>query len=73
MNTEVTGIKDGTTTFGSSITFEGATAEAHETTLAVTDPTADRTITIPNATMTAITTATHATQTNHIARCMALG
>jgi len=49
MNTEVTGIKDGTTTFGSSITFESATDDAHETTLAVTDPTADRTITFPDA------------------------
>jgi len=55
------------------IIFEGATADAHETTLTAADPTADHTITIPNATMTAITTATHATQTNHIARCMALG
>ena len=55
------------------IIFEGATADAHETTLTVADPTQDNTITIPNATMTAITTATHATQTNHIARCMALG
>ena len=35
--------------FGSSITFEGATANAFETTLAVTDPTADRTITFPDA------------------------
>ena len=55
------------------IIFEGATADAHETTLTAADPTADHTITIPNATMTAITTATHATKTNHIARCMALG
>jgi len=55
------------------IIFEGATADAYETTLTAADPTADHTITIPNATMTAITTATHATQTNHIARCMALG
>ena len=55
------------------IIFEGATADAHETTLTAVDPTADHTITIPNATMTAITTATHATKTNHIARCMALG
>ncbi len=38
--------------FGSSITFEGATANAFETTLAVTDPTADRTITFPDATGT---------------------
>ena len=55
------------------IIFEGATADAHETTLTVADPTQDNTITIPNATMTAITTATHVTQQNHIARCMALG
>lgn len=32
------------------IIFEGATADAHETTLTVTDPTADRTITFPDAT-----------------------
>ena len=35
-----------------SVVFEGATADAHETTLAVTDPTADRTITFPDATGT---------------------
>jgi len=38
--------------FGSSIEFEGATANDFETTLAVTDPTADRTITLPDATGT---------------------
>jgi hypothetical protein len=42
--------------FGSSITFEGATANTFETVLAVTDPTADRTITLPNVTGTVITT-----------------
>jgi len=42
--------------FGSSITFEGATDNAYETTLQVTDPTADRTITLPNVTGTVITT-----------------
>jgi hypothetical protein len=35
-----------------SIVFEGATANAFETTLAVTDPTADRTITFPDSTGT---------------------
>jgi len=40
--------------FGSSITFEGATDNAFETTLAITDPTADRTITFPNATGTVV-------------------
>jgi hypothetical protein len=38
--------------FGSSITFEGATANDFETTLAITDPTADRTITFPDTTGT---------------------
>ena len=42
--------------FGTSITFEGATADSYETTIQVTDPTADRTITIPNVTGTVITT-----------------
>ena len=55
------------------IVFEGATADAHETTLNAEDPTQDNTITIPNSTMTAITTATHATQAVHIARAIALG
>lgn len=35
-----------------SLTFEGSTADANETTLAVTNPTADRTITLPDATGT---------------------
>ena len=35
-------------TYGTSIIFEGATTDAYETTLTVTDPTADRTITLPN-------------------------
>ena len=39
-----------------SIIFEGATADDFETTLTVTDPTADRTITLPNVTGTVITT-----------------
>lgn len=35
-----------------SIIFEGATADAFETTLIVVEPTADRTITLPNETGT---------------------
>ena len=68
----------GTTTSGmtigaNGIVFEGATADAHETTLTAVDPTQDNTITIPNETMTAITTATHATRGSHIVKCIALG
>jgi hypothetical protein len=37
---------------GSSIIVEGSTANDYETTLVITDPTADRTITFPNATGT---------------------
>ena len=36
----------------SNIVFEGATADDYETTVTVTDPTADRTVTIPNQTGT---------------------
>ena len=39
-----------------NLVFEGSTDDAHETTLTVTDPTADRTVTIPNASGTVITT-----------------
>jgi hypothetical protein len=39
-----------------SFTFEGATADAFETTLAAVDPTADRTITLPDTTGTVVTT-----------------
>ena len=49
-------VKDGTATFqtaaGSPLVFEGATADAYETTFAITDPTADRTITFPDASIT---------------------
>jgi hypothetical protein len=41
--------------FDTSIIFEGATANDFETTLAVADPTADRTITLPDVTGTVIT------------------
>lgn len=34
---------------GGSLVFEGATADANETTISITDPTADRTITVPDA------------------------
>ena len=67
--TSTSGMQIGST----GVVFEGATADNYETTLTVTDPTADRVITIPNSTMTAITTATHANKANHIARCIALG
>ena len=37
-----------TVTVNTSVIFEGSTADANETTLAVVDPTADRTINLPN-------------------------
>jgi len=46
----------GNTTTTGNIIFEGSTADSFETTLTVADPTADRTITIPNATATLATT-----------------
>ena len=67
--TDVTGLETGTQTFTSlntttvnvvedgTIVFEGATDDEFETTLTVVDPTADRTITLPNETGTVLTTA----------------
>ena len=55
---------DCTPVFNSSIIFEGSTADTFETTLTVVDPTADRTITIPNITGTLITTGDTGTVSN---------
>ena len=41
----VTGVVQG----ASPLVFEGTTADAYETTVAVADPTADRTVTVPDA------------------------
>jgi hypothetical protein len=48
---------DGTVTTPVNIVFEGATADANETTLTATEPTLDRTITLPDATGTVALTA----------------
>ena len=56
MNTEVTAIKAGTAVFETKITFEGNTVDDNETVLAITDPTADRTITFPDSDGTVVTT-----------------
>lgn len=47
-----------------NIVFEGATADDFETTLTVTDPTADRTITLPDTTGTVVTTGDNNTVTS---------
>ena len=47
-----------------SVIFEGSTADANETTLVASDPDADRTITLPNATDTLVGKATTDTLTN---------
>ena len=49
-----------------SIIFEGATDDAHETSLTVTDPTADRTITFPNESGNVHTSGGDTTHTNII-------
>ena len=62
----------GTTTFSgnvtlgtaSSLVFEGSTADDFETTFAITDPTADRTITFPDVTGTLVTTGDTGSVTN---------
>ena len=60
---DVQGLEAGTASFTSvdikedgNLTFEGATNDGFQTTIAVTDPTADRTITFPNASGTVLMT-----------------
>jgi len=50
--TSLQGVTATSLSLASSIVFEGATADDYETTITITDPTADRTITIPNKTGT---------------------
>ena len=73
LNTEISAIKAGTAVFETKLTFEGDTDDAHETVLAISDPTADRTITLPNETGTLITSASAATNAFSIALAAALG
>ena len=54
----------GLTLNDSSIVFEGSVADAYETTLTVTNPTADRTITLPDTTGTVVTTGDTGTVTS---------
>ena len=54
----------GTPGVGTSIVFEGATADDHETTLTVVDPTQDNTITLPNTTGTVVLATATQTLTN---------
>jgi|DEB0MinimDraft_10_1074344.scaffolds.fasta_scaffold00318_8 hypothetical protein len=73
-NTTITGnltVNGTTTTVNSTavniqnaFTFEGASADAYETTLTVVDPTADRTISLPNASGTIVLRDTTDTLTN---------
>jgi hypothetical protein len=49
---------------GVNLVFEGTTANSHETTLTAGDPTADRTITLPDLTTTLVGTDTTDTLTN---------
>jgi hypothetical protein len=53
----------GLTIDGSSIVFEGSSADANETTLTVTNPTADNTITLPNASGTVAVSVSDTTTT----------
>jgi hypothetical protein len=51
----------------SSIVFEGSSADAHETTLTVANPTSDHTLTLPNATGTVALTSDITTAINGVA------
>jgi hypothetical protein len=55
LQSDVTSLKDNPT-YGSSLIFEGSTEDANEVSLTVADPTADRTVTIPDASGTILLT-----------------
>ena len=62
---DVSGLENGTSSFSNievkedgNLTFEGATNDGFETTITVDDPTADRTITFPDASGTVLMTGT---------------
>ena len=66
LNPDLTTISTDNHVFGGgSITFEGATEDSFETTLQVTDPTADRTFTLPNHDGTVMLIDGAQTVTNH--------
>ena len=66
LNPDLTTISTDNHVFGGgSITFEGVTEDSFETTLAVTDPTADRTFTLPNHDGTVMLIEGAQTVTNH--------
>ena len=58
---------------GHKISFEGSTNDSFETSLLVTDPTADQTITFPNATGTVLLDTTGASTGKAIAMAMVFG
>ncbi len=57
-------LRDGSKTLTGSVVFEGSADDANETTLSVTNPTADRTITLPDTTGTVVTTGDTGTVTS---------
>ena len=64
VNGTTTTVNSTTINITNSFTFEGSTADAFETVLGVVDPTADRTILLPNADDTLVGKATTDTLTN---------
>ena len=56
--------RDGSQTVTGNLVFEGATDDNNETTLAITDPTADRTISVPDRSGTLITSGDTGTVTS---------
>lgn len=55
------GALTGDLSLNTNLVFEGSTADANETTITATDPTADRTITVPDKTGTLVTVASDGT------------
>jgi hypothetical protein len=61
LSTNAPDVANGVSGASNKLVFEGATADAFETFVTVTDPTADQTITLPNATGTVVVSQASAT------------
>ena len=57
LRTDVAGVTLASLGFADGVVFEGATTDEFETTLIAADPTADRTVTLPDATGTVLLSA----------------
>jgi hypothetical protein len=66
ISSSISGLPSGLTATASSLVFEGSSVDSFKTTLQVVNPTANRTLTLPNATGTIVIDSTNKTYTSDV-------